>query len=88
QQQGEAKYLIVGGYAVMKYTEPFTPENAQRIYDALLLFGAPMSDLTVRDLAQPRVVFKFGMVPTRLAILTAIDGPNLAKLGSSAFKVN
>ncbi|MEP6535922.1 MAG: hypothetical protein ABJF23_11425 [Bryobacteraceae bacterium] len=83
--QVAAKYLIVGGYAVMKYTEPFytkdmdiwvecTPENARRIYEALLLFGAPMSDLTVRDLAQPHVVFQFGMAPTRLDILTSING--------------
>jgi hypothetical protein len=49
----EIEYLIVGGYAVMKYTEPrFTkdldlwignsPENAARVYDALADFGAPL----------------------------------------------
>lgn len=64
----QAKYLIVGGYAVMKYTEPFytkdmdiwiepTPDNAQKTYQALVEFGAPMSDLTVRDLTQQHIVF-------------------------------
>ena len=49
----EADYLIVGGYAVMKYTEPrFTKdldlwignssENAARVYRALAEFGAPL----------------------------------------------
>ena len=47
----KAEYPIVGGYAVMKYTEPrFTedldlwiqnsPENATKIYQALAEFGA------------------------------------------------
>ena len=49
----KAEYLIVGGYAVMTYTEPrFTkdldvwirnsPENAARVYEALAEFGAPL----------------------------------------------
>lgn len=48
---------MVGGYVVMKYTEPFytkdmaiwvdaTPANAKRTYQALGDFGAPMADLT------------------------------------------
>ncbi|MGO4883151.1 MAG: nucleotidyltransferase [Bryobacteraceae bacterium] len=82
--QHQVQYLIVGGYAVMKYTEPFytkdmdiwveaTPENAQRAYGALVEFGAPMADLTVRDLTQPHVVFQFGMAPARVDVLTTID---------------
>ncbi len=77
-------YLLVGGYAVMKYTEPFytkdmdiwieaTPENARRTYAALVEFGAPMADLTVHDLTQPHVVFQFGVAPTRVDVMTTID---------------
>lgn len=77
-------YLIVGGYAVMKYTEPFytkdidlwieaTPDNAQRTFRALVEFGAPMADLTAGDLAQPHVVFQFGVAPTRVDVMTTID---------------
>jgi predicted nucleotidyltransferase len=80
----QVQYLIVGGYAVMKYTEPFytkdmdiwvdpMPENAERAYRALVEFGAPMADLTVRDLTQPHVVFQFGMAPTRVDVMTTID---------------
>jgi hypothetical protein len=56
------RYLIVGGYAVMKYTEPrFTKdlgvfiatdkENADRVYSALKEFGTPLENLTSDDFA-------------------------------------
>ena len=80
----QVKYLIVGGYAVMKYTEPFytkdmdiwidaTPDNAQRTYQTLIEFGAPMADLTVHDLTQQHIVFQFGMAPARVNVMTSID---------------
>lgn len=51
------RYLVVGGYAVMRYTEPFytkdidlwvepVPENAVKAMAALRAFGAPTGDLT------------------------------------------
>ena len=57
------KYLIIGGYAVMRYTEPrFTkdldllisvePKNATAVYKALKEFGAPLSGLTENDFSQ------------------------------------
>ena len=83
-------YLIVGGYAVMKYTEPFytkdidlwieaTAENAQRTFAALVEFGAPMADLTVHDLTQAHIVFQFGMVPARVDVITTIDAVTFAE---------
>ena len=82
--QQQVKYLIVGGYAVMKYTEPFytkdmdiwidpTPDNAKRTYQALVEFGAPLSDLTVHDLTQQDTVFQFGMASARVDVMTSID---------------
>jgi hypothetical protein len=63
------KYLIVGGYAVMRYSEPrFTKDldlfisielqNATAVYHALKEFGAPLSNLTVTDFTQERGNFK------------------------------
>jgi hypothetical protein len=86
----QVTYLIVGGYAVMKYTEPFytndidlwieaTAENAQRTFAALIEFGAPMADLTVHDLTQPHIVFQFGMVPARVDVITTIDAVTFAE---------
>lgn len=82
--QHQVQYLIVGGYAVMKYTEPFytkdmdiwvepTAENAKRAYAALVQFGAPMADLIVHDLTQPNIVFQFGIAPARVDVMTTID---------------
>jgi hypothetical protein len=82
--QHQVRYLVVGGYAVMKYTEPFytkdmniwadsTAENAKRAYRALVEFGAPMADLTADDLTQPHIVFQFGMAPARVDLMTTID---------------
>ena len=80
----QVQYLIVGGYAVMKYTEPFytkdmdvwvepIAENAKRVYAALVEFGAPMADLTIDDLTQPHIVFQFGIAPARVDVMTTID---------------
>jgi hypothetical protein len=51
--------LIIGGYAVIKHAEPrytkdldlwVSPdaENAERVYEALIRFGAPISELAPR----------------------------------------
>jgi Nucleotidyl transferase of unknown function (DUF2204) len=82
--QNQVQYLVVGGYAVMKYTEPFytkdidiwidaTPENAERTYQSLVQFGAPLADLTIHDLTQDHIVFQFGMAPVRVDVMTTID---------------
>jgi len=82
--QNDVKYLMVGSYAVMKYTEPFytkdmdiwidaSPENAQRTYRALTQFGAPLADLSVDDLTHELTVFQFGIAPVRVDVMTSID---------------
>lgn len=87
--QNQVKYLVVGGYAVMKYTEPFytkdidiwvarTPENAGRTFHALAQFGAPLADLTTEDLTRDHTVFQFGMAPVRVDVMTTIDGVTFA----------
>ena len=80
-----AKYLVVGAYAVIFYTEPrYTKdidiwiqpalENAQRVYHALKRFGAPVRALTVQDLANPNLVYQMGIAPNRIDILMGIGG--------------
>ncbi len=53
------------------WVEP-TPDNADRVYKALQRFGAPLHDLTVRDLQTADVVFQIGLPPRRIDILTSI----------------
>jgi hypothetical protein len=79
------RYLIVGGYAVMLYTEPrytkdldvwidANPENAARVFRALAAFGAPLSGLTPDDFSHTGFFYQIGMPPARVDILMSVDG--------------
>jgi hypothetical protein len=79
------RYLIVGGYAYARYTEPRTtkdlelfirpdPDNALATYNALSEFGAHLADATVADFARPGTLFQIGVAPFRVDLLCDIDG--------------
>ena len=81
------RYLIIGGYAYARYTEPRTtkdldlfvqpdPVNAVAVYKALTEFGAPLKGVTVDDFVHPGTVFQIGVAPLRVDILCHIDGPD------------
>jgi len=69
----QVEYLIVGGYALMKYTEP-------RYVHALANFGAPLQNdgITPETFSQNGVVYQIGVVPVRIDILTQIAGVEFA----------
>src|SRR5437773_997502 len=80
-----AEFLVVGAYAMAAHGLPRatgdldvwvrpTPENAERVVDALGAFGAPLFDLSVRDLVRPGTVFQLGLPPRRIDVLTSIHG--------------
>ncbi|HEY8019797.1 MAG TPA: hypothetical protein VIH93_01775 [Thermoanaerobaculia bacterium] len=52
------------------------PENARRVWRALVEFGAPVeaTGLTVRDLEKPDLVYQIGQPPRRIDILTEVSG--------------
>jgi predicted nucleotidyltransferase len=79
------RYLIVGGYAVMLYTEPrYTkdldvvigtqPEELEGVRRALEEFGFPMSDDAAAKLALPNRMIKIGHPPSRINIPNEIEG--------------
>jgi hypothetical protein len=81
----EVRYLVVGGYAVMKYTEPrFTKDldlwiatdeqNAEAIFAALKEFGAPLKDLAPRDFMQQGYFYQMGRPPFRLDVMMSLPG--------------
>jgi hypothetical protein len=81
----EVRFLIVGAYAMAVHGRPRatgdldiwvepTQENAERAYAALSEFGAPLGDLSTRDLATPGVVFQMGLPPRRIDIITRASG--------------
>jgi hypothetical protein len=75
----------VGGYAVMKYSEPrYTKdldlwiatdsENANSVYVALKEFGAPLANLTANDFTQEEYFYQMGRPPLRVDIMMSISG--------------
>jgi hypothetical protein len=88
--ESSVRYLIVGGYAVMLYTEPrytkdldlwidASEENAERVYRALATFGAPLASLTPKDFAEEGSFYQMGLPPARVDILMSIDGVTFAE---------
>jgi hypothetical protein len=53
-----------------------TEANAARVYQALLLFGAPVRSHGIQphDFEIPGTVYQMGLPPSRIDILTQIDG--------------
>jgi hypothetical protein len=83
--QFEVEYLIVGGYAVMKYGEPrYTKDldvwvhnsapNSMRVVQALKEFGVPLDQdgIEAKTFAGKQVVYQIGIAPVRIDILTDI----------------
>lgn len=79
------EFLVVGAHALaahghVRATEDLDvwvrpdPDNAKKVIEALRTFGAPLHDLTEKDLTTPGVVFQIGVAPLRIDVLTAIDG--------------
>ena len=87
----EVQYLIVGGYAIMKYTEPRytkdldvwidnSAENSTRVFEALKKFGAPLEgdEITPTTFTQGDLTYQIGIAPVRVDILTQITGVEFA----------
>lgn len=81
----EARFLIVGGYAVGIHGRPratkdldvwvdATPANAPRVMRALAAFGAPLFGLTIDDFKKAGLVLQIGLPPNRIDVITKIDG--------------
>ena len=84
-EKHKVRYLVVGGYAVMKYTEPrFTKdldlwistdeENSKAVFSALKEFGAPLKGLAPHDFTEKGYVYQMGDPPFRLDIMMSIPG--------------
>jgi len=84
-EKHKVRYLVVGGYAIMKYTEPrFTKdldlwistdkENSKAVYAALKEFGAPLKGLAPADFTQEGYFYQMGNPPFRLDVMMSIPG--------------
>lgn len=79
------RYLIAGGYAVMFYTEPRftkdidiwvepTPAIAQKVWQALAEFGAPLEQASLADFCNKELIYQIGVAPNRIDIMMDIPG--------------
>ncbi len=82
---GGVRYLVVGGHAVMQYTEPrYTKDldlwvdpavgNARKAHAALRRFGAPLNAVTAADFTNRGLVYQIGVAPIRVDILMDVPG--------------
>jgi hypothetical protein len=80
-----AEFLVVGAHALAAHGFPratgdldiwvnATPENAPRVWKALVEFGAPLEDLALEELSRPGIIFQMGQPPHRIDVITRIDG--------------
>lgn len=81
------EFVIVGAYALAFHGAPRasgdidlfvrpSPVNAQRVFDALVRFGAPLESagVTAVDFSQPGTLYQIGLPPRRIDLLTEISG--------------
>jgi hypothetical protein len=103
-----ADFLVVGAHALAAHGVPRatgdldvlvrpTPDNAERVFRALLRFGAPVQahGLEPKDFAAAGTVYQMGLPPFRIDILTeisavefddALDGSIAGNLGGEAVR--
>jgi hypothetical protein len=81
----EVEYLIVGGFAVMKYGEPRytkdldvwvrnSAQNSALLVEALARFGPPLDHDGIDAETEKQVFSRIGVVRARIDILTEITG--------------
>ncbi len=81
--QFQVRFLVVGGYAVIRHTEPrftkdldlwieATAENAERCFRALAAFGAPLTGLAPLDFTQRGYIYQMGVPPFRVDVLMSL----------------
>lgn len=79
------EFLVVGAYALGVYGWPratgdidlwvmASPQNSQKVYNALAQFGAPMEQINEKTFCEQGIVFQIGVAPRRIDIITKIDG--------------
>jgi hypothetical protein len=80
-----AEFLVVGAYALAAHGRPRatgdidiwvrpSEQNAKRVWQALLRFGAPLEGVDVKDFETPDIIFRMGLEPNQIDIITTISG--------------
>ena len=81
----KVKYCVIGAFAVALYIKPrytkdidvfieSSPENAERITNALMEFGFEDLDLSKDDLCKEGNIIQLGYEPVRVDLVTSLPG--------------
>ena len=81
----DVKFLLVGAYALAAHGYPratgdidifvqSNEDNAEKVYNALVKFGAPLQNINIEDFSTPGTIFQIGVAPRRIDIINSIDG--------------
>ncbi len=92
------KYLIVGAYAVIYYTEPrYTKDmdvwifpdlnDHAEVYAALKEFGAPLQAISPEDFRDKKMIYQIGVAPIRIDIKMDVEGLDFKKAWKNRKKI-
>ena len=81
----KVRYLVVGGYAAMQYSQPrytkdldlwleASTENASRVMQSFKEFGLPLLNVTPADFAAESLQYMIGRAPVLFDFLTSLPG--------------
>ncbi len=99
--EGNVRFVVVGAHALAVHGVPRAtgdldllivpePENAQRAFEALVEFGAPVEihGVTAADFEIAGTVYQLGVPPRRIDLLTAISGVDWEEAERTAIRVS
>ncbi|MCK4640156.1 MAG: nucleotidyltransferase [Candidatus Marinimicrobia bacterium] len=81
----KVNFLLVGAYAMAAHGYPratgdidifiqSNETNAEKVYNALIKFGASLNNVSIKDFSTPGTIFQIGVAPRRIDIINSIDG--------------
>jgi predicted nucleotidyltransferase len=93
----KVRYLIIGAYATIYYTEPrYTKDidiwierdlkNVGRLYKALKKFGAPLVNISEEDFMKKGTIYQIGVEPVRIDILADLSGVDFKRAWAARTK--
>ena len=95
----KVRFILVGAYALAAHGYPRatmdidiwvmpSPDNAEAVLRALRHFGAPLHNLTKEDLQKDGNLFRIGVAPRRIDIITAASGLQFEPTYQNSIPVN
>lgn len=80
-----AEFLVVGAHAlgahgIIRGTLDFdiwlrpSQENAERVWQALTTFGAPLGGVEQHEFSKPGLVYQIGTAPNRIDLMNIVSG--------------